>query len=178
MRRRAALVHALGVVDVRRTIHGEADQEPVLGEESRPLLVEQRAVRLDGVLDDLARSAVAIHELQEAAEEVEAHEGGLATLPGDGHPLRAVRLQQLPHVLLQDAVVHAEGAARVEGLLGEEEAVRAVEVADGAAGLDQHVEGRRGAWRQGVGQHRQRRAAGQLCAAVARVRARGRLLSS
>ena len=155
VRGRAALVHALGIVDLRRAIHGEADQEAVLREEGRPGLVEERAVGLDGVLDDLAGPAVALHELQQAAEEVEAHERRLAALPGDGHVLRAVRLEQLADVLVQDPVLHAEGTARVEGLLGEEEAVRAVEVADGAARLDEHVEGRRGAGRQGVRQHGQ-----------------------
>ena len=50
----AALVHAVGVVDVRRTVHGQPDEEAVLAEEGAPLLVIERAVGLDGVLDLLA----------------------------------------------------------------------------------------------------------------------------
>ena len=153
MRGGATLVDALGVVDVRRAVHGEADEEAVLGEEGRPGLVEERPVRLDGVLDDLAGPTVALTSSRRPRKKSQAHERGLATLPGDGHPLRAMRLEQLAHVLVQDAVVHAEGAAGVEGLLGEEEAVRAVEVADGAARLDEDVEGRRRRRRQWVGQH-------------------------
>ena len=107
------------------------------------------------MLDDLAGPPVALHELHEVAEEVEAHEGRLAALPGDGDPLGLMRLEELPHVLVEQVAVHAEAAARVEGLLGEEEAVRAVEVADGAAGLDEDVEGRRSSYWPWVGQHGQ-----------------------
>ena len=48
--------------------------------------------------------------------------------------------KQLPDVRLEDGVVHAEPAAGVELLLGQEEAVLAVEVADRAGGLRHHVE--------------------------------------
>ena len=51
-----------------------------------------------------------------------------------------MRLEQLPDVLLEQLVRHPEAAARVEQLLREEEAVRAVEIADGAGWLREQVE--------------------------------------
>ena len=148
----AALVHALGVVDVLGPVHGEPEQEVVLGEEGRPLLVELGAVGLQRVLDDLAGLAVLLHQPHRLAVEVEAHERGLTALPGDGHALGAVALDELADVLLLRLIGHAELAARVERFLGEEEAVGAVEVADRAGRLGQHVERRRRAGRQ-VRQH-------------------------
>ena len=53
----AALVHAVGVVQLARPVDRDADEEVVLAEERRPLLVEQRAVRLDRVRGPLARAA-------------------------------------------------------------------------------------------------------------------------
>ncbi len=85
-----ALVHTLRIVDVGRTVHRQADEEPVLSEECRPFLVEQRAVGLERVLDDLAGPPVALHQHHRLAEEVEPHERGFATLPGNGHVLGAM----------------------------------------------------------------------------------------
>ena len=42
------------------------------------------------------------------AEEVQAHERGLAALPGDRDALREVGLEELADVLLEHAVLHAE----------------------------------------------------------------------
>ncbi len=71
-----------------------------------------------------------------------AHQRRLAALPRDRHLGHArVRLDQLAQVRLEQLVGHAEARARVEHLLGEEEAVRAVEVADRARRLGEQVEG-------------------------------------
>ena len=50
----AALVHAVGVVQLARAVDREPDEEVVLLEERRPLLVDQRPVRLDRVRGPLA----------------------------------------------------------------------------------------------------------------------------
>ena len=70
------------------------------------------------------------------------HHRRLATLPRDGDLGRTgVRLDQLAQVGLEELVGHAEPAARVQHLLGQEEAVRAVEVADSARRLGEEMEG-------------------------------------
>ena len=84
-------------------------------------------------------------QLERAAEEVEPHERRLAALPGERDGVCMVGLDQLPDVLLEDVVRHPKSRARVEGLLVEEEAVRAAEIADRSRRLRHHVEARRNA---------------------------------
>ena len=110
-------------------------------EELAPLVVEQRAVGLDRVLELLARAPVPLGQLDGAAEEVEAHQRGLAALPGDGDLAGpAATSSSWRDVGLEHVVAHPEPVARVERLLRQEEAVLAVEVADRAGRLGQHVE--------------------------------------
>ena len=137
----AALVDAVGVVDLARPVDREPDEEVVLLQELAPLVVELRPVRLDRVGDRLFRPAVLLDELDRAAEELDAHQRRLPALPGDRHLLPVgVRLEQLPDVGLEQVVGHPEAAARVQHLLREEEAVRAVEVADGPGRLREQME--------------------------------------
>ncbi len=138
----AALVDAVGVVHVAGSVHRDADQEVVRVQEVAPLVVEERAVGLDGVEDPLSRPAEPALELERADEELEPHQCRLATLEGH-HDLVGTRVgrQQLPDVGLVDVGVHPEPAAGVELVLGQEEAVLAVQVADGAGRLGHHVEG-------------------------------------
>ena len=49
----AALVDAVGIVDIFRAIDGESDKEAVPREEFTPGFVQQRAVGLEGVVDSL-----------------------------------------------------------------------------------------------------------------------------
>ena len=72
------------------------------------------------------------------------HQRRLATLPRDLHDRDArVGLDQLTDVGLEQLIRHPEAAARIQHLLGEEEAVGAVEVANGAGRLREQVKGRR-----------------------------------
>jgi len=141
--RLAALVDAVGVVQFTRPVHAEADEEVVLLEELRPVVVEQHSVGLEAVVDAHAGLFVLLLVTDGLAEEVEAHQGRLAALPGEGHFGHLLRLNVLPRVFLQQGRVHAEVAAGVEAFLGEEVTVLAVEVADGAAGLGHEMEGAR-----------------------------------
>src|SRR6185437_10558003 len=139
-----ALVHAKGVVKLAWPVDRDPDQELVLLEERRPLLVEERPVRLDRVRRALAGLKAALSQFDRATEEVDAHERRLPALPGDrdfGDP--RMRLDQLLDVCLEQFVCHAEPTARIEHLLREEEAIRAVQVADGSCRLRQEVESAR-----------------------------------
>ena len=135
----------------------------MLPEEGGQIVVDQRPVGLDGVDDPLPGSRVLPLQLDGAPEEVQTHHGGLAALPGHGHLGRPVMgLDQLADVGLQQRLGHPEAAARIQPLLGEVEAVRAVEVADGAGRLGQEMEGWRpraggrpgGGWRRRSGRRR------------------------
>ena len=94
-------------------------------------------------------------ELHRAAEEVEPHHRRLAALPGH-HDLRRARMsfEELSDVGLLQLCCHAETASRVEHLLGQKEAVLAVQVADGARRLGHDVEG------EGGRRHREQRSSG------------------
>ncbi len=150
----AALVHPVGVVHGGRPVDAEADQEPVPGQQLAPLVGEERAVGLDGVLDPLSRPAELVHQRHRATEEVDAHERGLTALPGDGHVAVRVCPQQLAQIGPEDVVRHPEAVTGVERLLGQEEAVLAVQVADRTGGLGQDVERGRACRGRTVGRNR------------------------
>ena len=134
----------------------------MLEEQLAPLVGEQRRVRLDGVVQELVRRAVLVGQCQRPPEEVDAHQRGLATLPGDGHLGDVLRFDHLTDVLGQQVVGHAEPVAWIQRLLREEEAVAAVEVADRARGLGEDVQMVRRRERPRVRQGRERRRRGLL----------------
>ena len=138
-RRLSALVDAIGVVHLAWSVNREADQDVVLAKELAPGVVEEHTVGLERVLDGLARGDL-LDESDRAPEEIEAHEGWLAALPGDRDVWGGLCLHDLSHVRLEDLVAHATSAGGVERLLREEEAVLAVEVAEGAGRLGENVE--------------------------------------
>src|SRR5207244_880849 len=137
-------VDAVCVVHLARAVDGDADQEVVLLEERSPGVVEQRAVALRGVEDSFTGPRRPSIDLDDAPKEDQAHSSRPATLPGDDD-LRGFRvcLQELTDVGFLKVLGHAKPAARVEHLLGQEEAVFAVQVADGTCRLGHQVEGER-----------------------------------
>ena len=145
----AAAIDPIGVVEFARTVDAQADQEVVLLEEGAPLIVEQDAVGLEGVLHALARPAILLDEFDRAPEELELHQRRLATLPCHGHLRRTMRLQQLADVGFERGLRHPVLLVRIERFLGEEEAVGAIDVAGRPARLRQQVEAR---W--AAGRHR------------------------
>ena len=74
-------------------------------------------------------------------KELHTHQGRLAALPGEVDLVHLLRVDVLADVLLEQVVRHAEFAVGIEPFLGEEIAVLAVEVADGASRLGHQVEG-------------------------------------
>ena len=84
-RRLAAFVVAVGVVQVRGAVDGHAHEEVVLGQERCPVIVDQGAVGLDRVLDDLSRAPMLFDEVHHVPVEAHSHHRGLAALPRQGH---------------------------------------------------------------------------------------------
>ena len=111
----------------------------MLVEELAPLVGELGAVGLNRVLDRHAGAAMLLDARDRAAEEVEPHQRRLAALPGNRDLGSRLRLEQLPDVGVEQIVRHAEAVARIQHLLREEEAVLAIEIADRAGGLREHV---------------------------------------
>ena len=139
----AAPVEPVGVVQLARPVHAQAHQEIVLLEEGAPVVVEQDPVGLEGLLNHLPRPAVLLDQLDGAGEEGEPHQRRLAPLPGHRHLGSPVRLQELADVGLEGGLGHPLLVIGVQRILGEEEAVGAVDVAGGTARLGEQVERRR-----------------------------------
>jgi hypothetical protein len=93
----------------------------------------------EAILHALPWPAVLLDVLDGAPVEAEPHQRRLAALPRHGHVGRAVRLQQLLEVGLQRLVGQARSLVRVERVLGEEEAVLAVQVTGRPGRLGQKV---------------------------------------
>ena len=80
-RRLAALVHAIGVVQLARAIDGNADQKFVFSEKRSPVIVEQHAIRLERVLNAFA-VRIFLLDAPRAAKIFHAQQCWLAALPG------------------------------------------------------------------------------------------------
>ena len=142
----ATLVDAVGVVHLPRTVDRHARPGSRWRGGTRPT---RRRCSVAFVCTVLRMRwpgrCVPALQLEGAPEEVEAHEGGLAALERDDDLVEpALSGEQLADVGLVHRRVHAEPAARVELLLGQEEAVLAVQVADRARRLGHDVERARG----------------------------------
>ncbi len=139
----AAPVLAVGVVDLPGAVDGKADEDIVLLQERCPGAVDQKTVGLEGLPHDLIGTPVFLDRLERSTEEVELHQRRLASLPGDRHLGRIVRLEQLTDVGVERFFRHPTSAVGVERLLGQEEAVGAVDVAGRPRGLCQEMKARR-----------------------------------
>jgi len=139
--RGAALGHAVVVVNVARAVDREADQETVLLEKLGPVLVEQRAVRLQVVLDPLPGLRIPFLQGHDLAKELEAEQRGLPPLPREHHLVPGHALDIVPDEALEHFVAHVP-TARPAGqrLLAQIEAVSAVEIAGRARRLGHDVE--------------------------------------
>jgi hypothetical protein len=135
-------------VQLGRAIHAQSDEEAVRREELTPFVVQERPVGLDRVLDALARSPVLLAQPYRFLEERGSAQCRLAALPADRHSAVRLRIQIAADEPVQHLGGHLLGLVAPQNLLGQEEAVRAVEVAGGARRLrDQRERQPSGAWR-------------------------------
>ena len=143
MRGRARAVAPVVIVNFCRAVEAETDEELVLGKETRPVLVNQRAVGLERVLD-FAAGAIALLQFERAPVERDAEQRGLAALPGEQYRLPGGRRGDgLSHIGLEHLVRHAAGGAGVvERFLLKVEAIGTIEVAGRATGLGHQVKAR------------------------------------
>ena len=122
---------AIGVMQRTRAIDAQAHQKMVRLQESAPFIVQGHAIGLEGLRDDLVRLPVFFHQRHGLAKKLDAHQCGLAALPGDRHFRQAMRFKQLPDIGLECGIRHPVLFIRIQGFLGQEEAVLAVDVASG-----------------------------------------------
>ena len=136
----ARLVDAMNVVQTGRAVETQAHEHAMLGEQSRPFVVEQDPVGLHAVQKCLAWSPHPFGHLDRRAEELDTHEGRLAALPRDVHVAIGLGVEQLLDVRGEGGRRHAMALVRIQRVLRQEEAVRTVEIAGGSGGFGQKME--------------------------------------
>ncbi len=82
----AKTVDPVAVMQLARAVNAQAEQEMELSEKTAPFLVDQGAVGLDAVRDDLPRPTVFFHQGERALQERQSHQRWFATLPGQLDP--------------------------------------------------------------------------------------------
>ena len=137
----AAPVEPVGVVHGGRAVHGDSHEHVVVGQEGGPLLIDEGGVGLQGVDHLLGGAPVGLAQLDEPAEEGQAAQGRLTALPEHGDLSVTAGGQVLGDVGLQGLLAHELARDVVEQLLGQEEAVLAVQVAGGPGRLGDDGQG-------------------------------------
>ena len=131
----ATLIQSVGIVQRLRPVNRHTNQDVVLGQELRPVAVDQSGVGLNRVDNALRGAAVILAQLDGTSEKVESAQGGLATLPQHRHLAVSAGGQELCDVSLQRVLAHALARHVVEQFLRQEEAVLTVEVARRTSGF-------------------------------------------
>jgi len=152
------IINTIVVVELGRPVDGQANEEAVFVQKPAPFFVQQGPVGLDGVLDGLARPAMAFLQFDGLFEEFQASQRRLATLPGDGHFVAELRKKPSEHVL-EGTHGHFMFVAVIDGLGRQVIAIGAIKIAQCPNGLD-HDRGttglqyfqRHGIWQAIVGQ--------------------------
>src|SRR6266571_5976625 len=138
-RRRTTFIYTVGIVHGLWTIQAQPDQEVMFVEKSAPIIIQEDAIGLHGVLNVDARASIGMHKLHRAIEKVESHQSWFATLPGYRDFRSTLRFEQLTNIGFEGLVTHAKTTVRVEFLLGEEKAIGAIEVTGSARRLTQDM---------------------------------------
>jgi len=147
--RLAALVHAVGVVQVGRAVDADADQKMLGGEKFAPFVIEQNAVGLEGVFNGLIPGMLRL-EFDHGAEEAYAKQRGLAALPRKTDDRTRLRCDVVAHIGLKHLRFHPPAAGvSIEEFLFEIETVATVQIAARTNGLGEQMEGRPGGGRGG-----------------------------
>ena len=116
------------------TVERQANEEVIILEEAAPVIVEQDAVRLQGVLYLLA-TGIFLLQFHRLAEERKPCHQWLAAMPAETDGLLRCALDVLPDVCLKQFVAHARHCSAVNFALVAVVAIVAVEVARRAYGL-------------------------------------------
>ena len=133
-------------MNVAGTVQTESDKKVFALEELTPVVVEENAIGLEGIVDG---AATGVFFLQGNGFFIKgnAHQAGFAALPCKGEFRGILRFAILANVLLECRIAHAMlRAGFIEGFFFQVKAIPAAKVAVGAGGLGHEVK-----WWEGVG---------------------------
>src|SRR5690606_18398441 len=137
--RATALVVAMAIMELARTIQADAHEKALAVEKPSPVIGEQRPVRLDRV-GHVSTGTEPSLQGTHLLEEIDAQERRLPTLPRELHFRRILACDVISHEGLQDVVRHPETRRpRIQRRLFEIKAVRAIEVAQRAGRFRQEM---------------------------------------
>ena len=129
------------IVNLARTVDAQADEEPLLLEKPGPVVIEQRAVGLQVVLDPLTGPGMLLLQRDHLLEETESEQRRLAALPREDDFVGGDAVDVVLDEALEDVVRHVTTARPArQHALAEVEAVRAIEVASRTRGLGHDME--------------------------------------
>lgn len=138
----AVLGDTILIVKFFWAVNAEANQESVLLEKGRPLLIEQSAIGLKIVLDALIGFLVSLLKRHDLLEKLDAEQGGFSALPSKNHFIAILALNVLSDVCFENLVGDPElGGTREQFLLVQVIAIPAVKIADCANGFHDGVVG-------------------------------------
>ena len=127
-----------------RAIDAQPNQELVLAQKRVPLVIQQRAVGLQVVLDVQTRTLVFLFQRDHLLEELDTQQRRLAALPREHDFVAALSFDVLANVGFENLVADAELAvAAQQFFLVQVIAIGAVEVADRPDRLHHGVKARR-----------------------------------
>ena len=127
--RESALVLTVFVMNILGAVQRYSHKKVVVAEESRPFSVEERAVGLDGVVDDFA-IGIFLLKFQSLAVEVQPQHQRLATVPVEGHFRHTVCADIFLNHFFEHRFGHPGLLAAVDLGLVEVVAIFAVQIAE------------------------------------------------
>lgn len=134
-REAVAIVHLFGAID------GDAHQKVVVGQKSAPVIGEQRAVGLQGIVDVLAGCVLLLQRQRLLVERPRAHQR-FAAVPGEKHVVAGLNGDVIVDIPLERLVAHLLfGRLRVEFLFFEVVTIGTVQVAGRTGRLGHDVYG-------------------------------------
>ena len=134
-REAVAIVHLFGAVD------GDAHQKVVFSQKSAPVIGEQRAVGLQGIVDVLAGRVLLLQRQRLLVERPRAHQR-FAAVPGEKHVVAGLNGDVIVDIPLERLVAHLLfGRLRVEFLFFEVVTIGTVQVAGRTGRLGHDVYG-------------------------------------
>ena len=136
---------AVAIVHLFRAVDGDAHQEAVLCQETAPIVGEQGAIRLQSVLNLLARRVLLLQCQRLFVENARTHQR-FPTVPSEEHTVSGLNGDVIVNVALECLVAHfLFGRFGVEFLLFEVITISTVQIAGRTGGLGHDVYGVHGA---------------------------------
>src|SRR5690606_7050022 len=113
--RSALLVYPVAVVQLFWAVETDSHEKVLFVKKFTPLVIQERAVSLEGVAHHNSGRSIFFLQLHSLAEKVQAHEGRLSPLPGKLYASSSpICFEILSGKLLQHFLAHPKAAVRIK----------------------------------------------------------------